>query len=66
MQWFYFKINNRFYSQQKIKINICNNKKQGVLFVRGMKPYVYSKYLEQTRGLKWQQGGENVNYQRLS
>jgi hypothetical protein len=66
MQWFYFRISNQKFPYQKIRINICNNRKAGVLFNRGMKPYIYSKYAERTRGCKWQQGGENIEYKRLS
>lgn len=65
MQWFYFKVSNSNYPCHKIRLNICNNKKPGVLFSRGMKPYVYSKQLEVLKGIKWQQSGENVKYKRL-
>ena len=65
MQWFYFKVNNTNYSFSKVKFNICNNRKAGVLYCRGMKPYVYSKYAENNRGIKWHQNGENIEYKRL-
>jgi hypothetical protein len=57
MQWFYFRICNQDYQHKKIRINICNNRKSGVLYCRGMKPYIYSKYVEKTTGVKWQQSG---------
>lgn len=66
MQWFYFKISNVSYPHQNIRLNICNNRKNGVLFCRGMKPYIYSKHLENTKGIKWQQAGENISYTNLS
>ena len=27
-----------------------------------MRPFIYSENLNQTKGLKWHQGGENVTY----
>lgn len=32
--------------------------------MQGMKPYIYSEYLKQTKELDWFQGGENVKYTR--
>jgi hypothetical protein len=31
---------------------------------QGMKPYIYSEYLKQTKELDWFQGGDNVKYIR--
>lgn len=45
MQWFYFKVSNIKIGKQTVKFNICNNKKSAALFNRGMKPFVYSKYV---------------------
>jgi hypothetical protein len=32
--------------------------------MQGMKPYVYSEYLKQTKETAWFQGGDNVKYSR--
>ena len=70
MQWFYFTIKNR--NKDKIKLNICNNRKAKTLyerviflFTQGMKPYVLSKLSKETKGATWAQSGENLTYSRL-
>lgn len=62
VQWFNFTIRNN--SHKKIKLNICNFRKEKTLFHRGMKPYVLSKFLKETRGADWAQGGINVKFER--
>ena len=32
--------------------------------MQGMRPYIYSHYVKQTRDIGWAQGGENVRYIR--
>jgi len=62
MQWFYFTIRNK--SRDKIKLNICNNRKAKTLYervivvlIQGMKPYVLSKYDKEHGGPGWHQAG---------
>ncbi len=40
--WFYFKVSN-VTTNQKVKFNIVNFTKRGILYKDGMKPYVYKK-----------------------
>ena len=44
----------------RAKFSICNFYKQEILYTKGMKPYVLRRDGHQG----WQQGGENVTYQR--
>lgn len=40
--WFFFKVSN-ITAKQKIKFNIINYGKKNLLYVDGMKPYIYKK-----------------------
>ncbi len=42
LQWFYFKISN-LQKNVSYRINICNFQKTKTLYLRGMKPYVFSE-----------------------
>jgi hypothetical protein len=64
-QWFSFRVSNSNYPHQRVKLNILNNRKKDVLFRRGMKPFVLSRHLEQTKGVKWHQGGDHISYINL-
>lgn len=44
VQWFNFTVKNG--QHKKIKLNICNFRKEKTLFNRGMRPYVFSKHLK--------------------
>jgi hypothetical protein len=54
-QWFYFSIKNC--GKKKVKLNIVNFKKAKTMYSRGMKPYVFSSFLNQTNQNGWQQAG---------
>lgn len=43
--WFYFKVTN-FSSQKKVKFNIINFQKDGLLYQEGMKPYCFRSSLK--------------------
>ena len=47
------------FSKIKNFISACKT-----LLIQGMKPYVYSEYLRQTKELTWFQGGDNVVYRK--
>ena len=55
VQWFNFTIKNN--GRKKIKLNIVNFKKAKTMYSRGMKPYIFSEYLKQSKELNWFQGG---------
>ena len=59
-QWFNFTVRNN--GKKRIKLNICNFRKHKTLLNRGMKPYIFSQYRNQTQGLGWKQGGSKVSY----
>lgn len=40
--WFYFKVKN-MKKNKNYKFNICNFTKKKCLYIRGMRPYVYSE-----------------------
>jgi hypothetical protein len=54
--WFYFRVSN-FYHKQKIKMNIINFEKKGLLYREGMKPYCYRSSKK-----KWMQDGVNSEF----
>lgn len=56
LQWFYFKISN-LKAQVKYRINICNFQKSKTLYLRGMKPYIYSAFQFANSGIGWHQRG---------
>lgn len=62
VQWFNFKIKNT--GKSKIKLNIINFRKLKSLYNRGMKPYVFSEHLKQTKEIGWNQGAINVKYEK--
>ena len=47
LQWYNFTIKNC--GKKKIKLNIVNFKKAKTMYLRGMKPYVYSQFLKQAK-----------------
>ena len=47
--WFYFKVTN-FTGNQKVKFNIINFQKSGLMYKEGMKPYCYRSSTK-----KWEQ-----------
>ena len=56
LQWFNFRIFTL--KKKKVRINICNFKKNKTLYQRGMKPYVQSS----SKGPEWFQGCHNVKF----
>lgn len=66
MQWFYFKLTHLPQASRTVRINICNNRRAMTLFTRGMRPFAYSRHVLATQGIKWQQAGSNVSYQKLA
>lgn len=62
LQWFNFTVKN--HKHKRIKINICNFRKEKTLYHRGMRPFICSKHLKDTRGVDWVQGGSNVKFDR--
>ena len=62
VQWFNFTVKNN--GRQKVKLNIVNFRKAKSLYNRGMKPYLYSEHLKQTKQMGWFQGGTNVKYEK--
>ena len=55
IQWFNFSVKNN--GVKKIKLNIVNFRKFKTLYNRGMKPFVFSEYRNQTKNQGWFQGG---------
>jgi cytosolic carboxypeptidase protein 2/3 len=54
--WFYFKVTN-FTDKQKVKFNIINFQKNGLMYKDGMKPYCY-----RSSNKKWEQEAINIEY----
>lgn len=52
--WFYFKVSN-FSHQQRIRFNIINFQKNGLLYDQGMKPYCF-----RSSSKSWHQAGADV------
>lgn len=48
----------------RYRFNICNFQKDKVLYLRGMKPYMFSQKSWEKEGTGWAQGGENIRYER--
>lgn len=61
--WFNFKMTN-LKKGEKYRFNICNFQKEKVLYSRGMRPYIFSKKTFEKEGISWEQGGENVKYEK--
>ena len=46
------------------KFYISNFQKGGILYTRGMKPYIYSEKAKLETGKDWEQSGNNLKYER--
>ncbi|KAL4504058.1 hypothetical protein ABPG72_022688 [Tetrahymena utriculariae] len=62
LQWYYFKVKGA-QTSQRVKFNICNFSKNKSLYMRGMKPYIYSQKENSLFKSDWSQQGEKVTYQ---
>ena len=54
--WFYFKVSN-FDHRQKVKFNMINFQKSGLLYNSGMKPYCYRSSKK-----VWEQAGADIEF----
>ncbi len=54
--WFYFKVAN-FSHQQRVRFNLINFQKSGLLYNEGMRPYCF-----RSSRMEWEQDGMEVEF----
>lgn len=61
LQWYYFKLMN-LSPGVEYRINICNFQKGKTLYLRGMKPYMFSCKSLEIDDEGWHQAGKDITY----